>query len=124
LKSYSAQLGEIGQSGKKAELHRDTDLEVYGNNLPPKTFVLTFDDGPHARYTDRILDVLQKHGVKSIFFQLGENLGSLKQNKVVPTRASAASKRSAGKWRDHCQPWLFAQCAAEDERQRSGPGIR
>jgi peptidoglycan/xylan/chitin deacetylase (PgdA/CDA1 family)/uncharacterized caspase-like protein len=93
LKGYAVQIAQVNQNGSKAEQHRDSDLEVYGNNLPPKTFVLTFDDGPHARYTDQILNILRKHNVKSVFFELGENLGSLKQNKVVPTRASAAAVR-------------------------------
>ena len=34
---------------------------------------LTFDDGPHARYTGEILDVLAEYGVKATFFVIGEN---------------------------------------------------
>ena len=92
LKSYATAVSHINQSGKKAELHRDTDVEIYGNNLPAKTFVLTFDDGPHPRYTDRILDVLQKHSVKSVFFELGSNLGRLNKNRVVQTQAATAAR--------------------------------
>lgn len=34
------------------------------------TFTLTFDDGPHATRTPKVLDVLKKHDVKAIFFVL------------------------------------------------------
>ena len=35
---------------------------------------LTFDDGPHPYYTDRILDILKKYNVKATFFMIGENV--------------------------------------------------
>lgn len=90
LKSYEATVGRINVSAKQG--HQDNDLETYGSKLPPKTFLLTFDDGPHPRYTDRILDVLKKYQVKSVFFELGTNLGTLKHNKVEPTRAASAAR--------------------------------
>ena len=34
---------------------------------------LTFDDGPHATYTDEILDILAEYNVKATFFIIGEN---------------------------------------------------
>ena len=58
-------------AGKK----KSTKDEVFGYDLPAKTLVLTFDDGPHARYTQQILDILAKYGIKGIFFQVGRNLG-------------------------------------------------
>ncbi|MBS0290201.1 MAG: polysaccharide deacetylase family protein [Proteobacteria bacterium] len=38
-----------------------------------KVVALTFDDGPEMPYTDKILDVLEKHNVKATFFVLGGN---------------------------------------------------
>ena len=35
---------------------------------------LTFDDGPHAEYTDQILDILEENGAKATFFEVGRNL--------------------------------------------------
>ncbi len=35
---------------------------------------LTFDDGPHPSYTEKILNLLEKHGAKATFFVVGENL--------------------------------------------------
>lgn len=33
---------------------------------------LTFDDGPHPRYTPSLLDILDRHQVKATFFMVGE----------------------------------------------------
>ena len=35
---------------------------------------LTYDDGPNPPYTDRLLDVLAKHGVKATFFLIGKRI--------------------------------------------------
>lgn len=44
-------------------------------NEPDKKMVaLTFDDGPHAVYTNQILDVLEQYGAVATFFEVGENL--------------------------------------------------
>lgn len=34
---------------------------------------LTFDDGPHPKYTPRLLEVLERHGAKATFFMIGKN---------------------------------------------------
>lgn len=33
---------------------------------------LTFDDGPHAAYTPRLLDILERHQARATFFMLGQ----------------------------------------------------
>ena len=38
-----------------------------------KIIALTFDDGPHPRYTDEILDILSEYNVKATFFVIGKN---------------------------------------------------
>ena len=45
--------------------------------LPAKAVLLTFDDGPHPIHTPRILDILARHGIKVVFFQVGQNIGTL-----------------------------------------------
>ncbi|MEI6521736.1 MAG: polysaccharide deacetylase family protein [bacterium] len=40
--------------------------------LKPKQIALTFDDGPHPIYTQKILDILDKEKVKATFFVVGE----------------------------------------------------
>lgn len=61
--------------------------------FPPKTLVLTFDDGPHLRYTPRIMEILKSNGIKGVFFELGSNIGSFKaDNSIRLTRASKVSE--------------------------------
>lgn len=45
---------------------------------------LTFDDGPSAKNTSRILDILEENGAKATFFVIGQNLIN---NADVVTRA-------------------------------------
>ncbi|HEY3512080.1 MULTISPECIES: polysaccharide deacetylase family protein [Kribbella] len=42
--------------------------------LPKKYVVLTFDDGPDAEYTPKVLDVLAKYHAKATFFEVGQNV--------------------------------------------------
>lgn len=39
-----------------------------------KKIALTFDDGPHPRYTEELLDGLAERNVKATFFLLGQNI--------------------------------------------------
>ncbi len=43
-------------------------------NQPEKIAFLTFDDGPTAKITPQILDILQEKGVRATFFVLGANV--------------------------------------------------
>lgn len=56
--------------------YRDKIAEGIANGidlyLNPKTMYLTFDDGPSAESTDKVLDVLKKKNVKATFFVIGE----------------------------------------------------
>ncbi|MBN6150525.1 polysaccharide deacetylase family protein [Xanthomonas sp. AmX2] len=56
---------------------RDSDREVFGRDLPPKTVVLSFDDGPHRAYTDEIVAILKRYDVPATFFEVGRNLGKV-----------------------------------------------
>ena len=44
-------------------------IDLYFN---PRTMYLTFDDGPSAECTDKVLDVLKEKNVKATFFLIGE----------------------------------------------------
>ena len=48
-----------------------------------KVIALTFDDGPHNKNTNAILDVLEKYKVKATFFMVGHRLKGM--NKSVVT---------------------------------------
>lgn len=49
--------------------------EVFVKNGPrdKKVIALTFDDGPHPKETDKVLDVLKKYDVKATFFIAGKH---------------------------------------------------
>lgn len=49
--------------------------EVFVNHGPrdKKVIALTFDDGPHPKETDKVLDVLKKYDVKATFFIAGKH---------------------------------------------------
>lgn len=72
---------------------------IVGNELPPKTLLLTFDDGPHPRYTDQVLKILQKYKLQAVFFEVGKNLGTVdakEQVKLSPTASAAYRVVEAG----------------------------
>ncbi len=47
---------------------------VYCRNSSHKgKIALTFDDGPHPRYTEKILHILEEYGITATFFVIGVN---------------------------------------------------
>ena len=58
-----------------------------------RTILLTFDDGPHPLHTPRVLDILARYGIKAIFFQVGQNIGTLS---ATPASALANTGSAAG----------------------------
>jgi peptidoglycan/xylan/chitin deacetylase (PgdA/CDA1 family)/tetratricopeptide (TPR) repeat protein len=51
--------------------------EVWGTDFPDKSVALTFDDGPHLKYTEQVLAILRKYGLKGTFFEVGYVLGKV-----------------------------------------------
>ena len=49
-------------------------LFPYGVFHTGKAVYLTFDDGPIPEVTPRVLEVLERYGVKATFFMVGENI--------------------------------------------------
>ena len=71
-------LSEMGDlMPPEPESLRGTGNEIFGNEFAPKTVALTFDDGPHPRYTEQVLALLRKYGIRATFFELGVNLGEV-----------------------------------------------
>ena len=78
---------------------RGPSTEVFGTDFAPKTVALTFDDGPHPKYTEQMLAILRKYGIKATFFELGQNLGTVDAGGVVklgPTADVARKVLDAG----------------------------
>jgi peptidoglycan/xylan/chitin deacetylase (PgdA/CDA1 family) len=76
-----------------------SSIEIYGYDFPAKCLFLTFDDGPHRKFTPQILEMLKQRGIKAGFFQVGERLGEIdaKGNaKLYTTEAIDASILAAG----------------------------
>jgi peptidoglycan/xylan/chitin deacetylase (PgdA/CDA1 family)/uncharacterized caspase-like protein len=63
--------------GASKPVVRAEDGEIVGYSLPPKVIALTFDDGPHHRYTKEIAEILQQHAISATFFQVGNNVGKI-----------------------------------------------
>jgi peptidoglycan/xylan/chitin deacetylase (PgdA/CDA1 family)/uncharacterized caspase-like protein len=68
-------------------------LEVNGESLPQGKFVITIDDGPHARYTAQILDTLQQYGVPAVFFEVGENVARVVDTGLVELETADLTRR-------------------------------
>lgn len=52
----------------------EADVDIYRKNENEyMKIALTFDDGPHPRYTKQILDILDEYGIKATFFVIGIN---------------------------------------------------
>jgi peptidoglycan/xylan/chitin deacetylase (PgdA/CDA1 family) len=74
-------------SDKSADFVAQTRAnEWQGLQLEKGSVLLTFDDGPHPIYTKEILSILARYKVKAIFFQLGQNLGTVTAGHAELTR--------------------------------------
>ena len=49
-------------------------LYPYGICRQGQAVYLTFDDGPIPEVTPRVLEILDRYGVKATFFMVGENI--------------------------------------------------
>ena len=57
-----------------ANYRSNSDEDIYHSNKNDyMKIALTFDDGPHPRYTAQILDILDKYNIKATFFVIGIN---------------------------------------------------
>ncbi len=90
LKDYATIVPYTAPASKSGANDEADSREIFGGSLPPKTVVLTFDDGPHLKYTDDILDILKRYDAPAIFFNLGRNLGSIDAQGHAKLGANAA----------------------------------
>ena len=72
---------------------KDSEREIFGRDLPAKTVVLTFDDGPHKAHTDEIVAILKRYDVPGVFFEVGRNIGSVEADGKVKLGAMAGISR-------------------------------
>ena len=67
-------------------------------NVEGPYIAITFDDGPHATLTPRLLDMLKERGIKATFFVLGQCVSSSPE---VVHRAAAEGHEIANHSWDH-----------------------
>jgi len=93
-------LGEFDEPTPEPEepMRGGASREIFGNDFAPKTVALTFDDGPHPKYTDQVLALLRKYGLRACFFELGVNLGTVADGaaKLGPTADIARRVMDSG----------------------------
>ena len=96
LKQYSQEKPAAEQEDETSRGgQRDSQTEIYGYDLPAKSIVLSFDDGPHPRYTDEVLAALKRYNARALFFDIGKNLGTVSpQNDVKLSANSNVSRRA------------------------------
>ncbi len=73
---------------------KDSDREIFGRDLPAKTVVLTFDDGPHRTHTDEVVAILQRYDVPGVFFEVGRNLGKVQDDGTTTLGPMAGISRN------------------------------
>ena len=71
----------IRVSAKGYDPHADSSV-YFSVKDSEKRIALSFDDGPLIGKTDRILDVLDKYGVKATFFMVGSQAGYCRETAV------------------------------------------
>jgi len=82
---------------------------------------LTFDDGPHPESTPRILDILERHGVRATFFLIGANI---EKHPGIAARIVSAGHEIAGHGYQHKHPWKCGPAASLKDLDRGNQVIR
>jgi peptidoglycan/xylan/chitin deacetylase (PgdA/CDA1 family)/TolA-binding protein len=88
LRQYSGDLPDSETRG--GGVRSKNTSQMFGGELPPKTLLLTFDDGPHPRYTDQILKILKDNAIQGVFFEVGRNVGTIGPDGKINLAPTAA----------------------------------
>lgn len=97
---------------------REQSLNVYKKinaKETDKKIVLTFDDGPDHRYTDKLLDILKKYNVKATFFLVVNNI---EKNKQIVQRMINEGHDIAMHSLKHKSAWLSLPWETKNEFER------
>src|SRR5881392_3019742 len=63
-----------GAKGKKANTASEEQIAFSSVHVDGPYIAMTFDDGPQAKFTPKLLDLLAAHHIKATFFVIGENV--------------------------------------------------
>jgi peptidoglycan/xylan/chitin deacetylase (PgdA/CDA1 family) len=83
---------------------------------------LTFDNGPHAGVTPRVLDCLARHQAPATFFVLGERI-STASGAALAREALAAGHRIGSHTWSHARLGSLSAAAAVDEFRRGAEAV-
>jgi len=70
---FYVKVGAATYENKGRKYYEEAGQIVWEIKTDEKVVALTFDDGPHRKYTSQILDVLAKYNAKATFFIVGQN---------------------------------------------------
>ncbi len=90
-------------------------------SVPGSYVALTFDDGPSASVTPKVLDILKRHHVRATFFVLGE---SVVRNKSIVARAAAEGHEIASHSWNHPHLNKMSQEQVISQMDRTAAAIR
>ncbi|WP_234417253.1 MULTISPECIES: polysaccharide deacetylase family protein [unclassified Lysinibacillus] len=58
---------------KERKYYEEAGYIIWDIQTTEKVVALTFDDGPHPKYTEQVLDLLKQYGAKGTFFIVGQH---------------------------------------------------
>lgn len=96
-------------------------IRVSSVSVPGNYVAITFDDGPSASLTPKVLDILKRHGAKATFFVLGENAA---RNPSIVARAAAEGHEIGNHTYSHIKMNSSSQTSVQSEIERTGAAIQ
>ena len=107
---------EVASGGDEAE---SAACDAY-----EKCIALTFDDGPHGKDTERLLDELKKRDIKATFFLIGENIEQSDTNRALVKRMHDEGHLICNHTYSHVNIKTISRNAALDEISRTNEVIK
>ncbi len=92
--------------------------QVYGTLEGGREVLLTFDDGPHPKWTPKVLDALASHGAKGVFFVLGSRVKAAGGLQILE-RAYAEGHRIGNHTFSHPDLTKLSESRIRDEIKRT-----
>lgn len=119
----SAQTATGGQVAEKNKLASPAEPRITFNSVDVDGpyIAMTFDDGPHATLTPKLLDLLAAHHIKATFFVIGENVAA--HPEIVARAAREGHEIGNHSW-SHPKLGKMADAGVRRELQRTEDVIR
>lgn len=92
--------------------------QLYGTLEGGREVLLTFDDGPHPKLTPKVLDALNEHNAKGVFFVLGKAVKA-PGGKAIVTRAFNEGHRIGNHSFNHPDLTKLTEAQVRDEINRT-----